>query len=189
MAQSLPEIDQPNNLQDELGKLLRTLTAGNEKLSVVITDIWNFAKKSKLIDLATFCENELRGFKLVGGAQKQKRYSYRIHNFFVTPLKMDINPYSHASLNDIIHALENNKNVIRREVFLSFNLVQIEEMLDRFSENKNTIATLNVNSKKMFGADFDGDYPVYAYLLPNDIKSVYANIRQQAIDKLMTVSF
>ena len=60
-------------------------------------------------------------------------------------------------------------------------------MLSRFAKNKNTLATINVNSKEMFGLDFDGDYPVYAYVFEDDIKSIYANIRQQAIDKLINI--
>ncbi|MCW3105632.1 MAG: hypothetical protein JWQ09_138 [Segetibacter sp.] len=138
-------------------------------------------------DLIRFCTDELRGLNSEHVGENQKEYKYRVQALFMSHVTIEINPYMNVTPNVIKAHFRKDDNFFERDVILSQSITKIEEILQRFEENSNTIATITMNSKNLFGEQSTSNYPVYAYIFVDNIKSLYTNIRQKAIDKLMKI--
>jgi len=184
--QSLPEIKQGVTKQDMVAKLIKELTSGSEKLSTIISELWNITQRYNSEDLLRFCSDELQGLNSDYVGKNQKEYSYRVQTLFVSPVTIEINPFSNVTSNSIKAEFRRSDNFFERDVLMSQTITKVEEILQRFKENpNNTIATITMKSKDLFAESSKGNYPVYAYIFVDDIISLYTNIRQKTIDKLM----
>lgn len=169
------------NLTDETTFLLKRITLNDEKLSVILNDCRNLAKKYSLLDLETFTAEQIKGLN----STESENYSYRIGKVIISINEISINPYSFVTADIVRKEIEKDKDFHEYKLFFNHSIVKLEEILDRFSEKKNTtFATLQMSSKHIFG---NGDYKVNVYIFEDTLLNVYSNIKQKTIDQLMNI--
>lgn len=185
---SLPEVNQNSSLHDELTSFLKRITKGDEKLSVILTDLLNLSKKHKLIELINFCSAELSGVGAKVSNVNPDEYKYRIVGAKISLNKIELNPYSFLKATEAMLKAEMDKNKDFYDLRLMFSkpITEIEEHVSRI--NDDTICSIiQTSSKKIFPTENTSDYIVYLYIFKNEYSNLYRNIRQKAIDKLMKV--
>lgn len=168
-------------LNDKISEILKRLTLNQEKLSVIITDLLNITKIHKLTELEIFCSAQIRGIK----HNEAENHKYRIQKVFISPNGIETNPYSFIDITtDMIKKeMEKDDSFFEYRMLLNYSIVKIEELIERFNNNK-TYATVKMTSQHLFGK---GDYDINVFIFENNIKDVYSNIRQKTIDELMKI--
>jgi hypothetical protein len=149
--------------------------------------MYKVARKYQLGDLISFCSAELQGISTAGQNSETTEFEYRIKKIIFTPLQIEINRYLSPTYSEVKNALRNTEGVFEDRLIFPQSITQLESIAKGFETNPNrAIATLKMSSKA-FNADIKDDYPIYAYLFPDDFASLFAAIRQKAIDKLIAV--
>ncbi|MEZ5003256.1 MAG: ATP-binding protein [Chitinophagales bacterium] len=168
-------------LSDKISEILKRLTLNQEKLSVITTDLLNIAKIHELTELEIFCSAQIKGIK----HDEAKNHKYRIQKVFISPNGIETNPYSLIDITtDIIKKeMEKDDSFFEYRMLLNHSIVKIEELMERFKNNK-TYATVRMSSQHLFGK---GDYDINVFIFENNIRDVYSNIRQKTIDELMKI--
>ena len=175
----------PGNLKltltDKISDSLRRLTLGQEKLSVILTDLFSISKIHQLSELGDFCSAQIRGIKL----EETENHKYRIQKVIISMNSIETNPFSSINITSEMIKKEMIKDNSFYEFRMLFNhsIVKIEELMSGF-KNNSTYATLKMSSQQIFGKD---DYDVNVFVFENNIIGLYSNIRQKTIDELMNI--
>ncbi|GGH45533.1 AlbA family DNA-binding domain-containing protein [Mangrovimonas yunxiaonensis] len=180
---SLPQKQELNSFNDEISNYIRELTKGEQKLSIIISDLLSLSKKYNLDELKTFCLNEIQGIDSTNSEGSE----YRIQKVFISWNKIDINPYSFIkpSVSLVIKEMENNKEFFESKIVMHHPIIEIESTLERFIGDPNSYGTMKSDTKSMLGMEKAHD--LYIYTFPDNFNSLYRNIRQRAIDILMKI--
>jgi hypothetical protein len=186
--QNLPEEKVDKLLHDEVGNLIRKLNEGEEKISVLMSDILKMAKLNKLSELMAFSTSEIKGITEIDFNPDE--YKYRVQTVKVSLNKIEINPHSFikATENLIKNEIESRQDFYSKEILFTYSLNEIEEYINRFNVNPDTLCTvITKSSKEMFQNIKGTDYPVYFYYFKDNFLSLYRKIRQKTIERLMEV--
>lgn len=184
---SLPEVNKSNSLHDQITKFIKRLTKGDEKLSVIITDVLYAARNNNISELIDFCSMELVGINTNSSDTNSDEFEYRVVKAKISIDKIEINPYSFvkATQSMIQKEMDDHKNFYDLRLLFTKPLNEIEEYISSFNENT-ICSTMTTNSKNLLPNG--GDYPVHIYIFKDSFTSLYRNIRQKTIDKLMRVN-
>ena len=187
--ESLIELNKPESWNDQIGKLLKQLAGTNEKLSVIISEIWALSLKYQLSSLSQLCSSELRGLPLGQAYENSTIHKYRILKLFISVLSVQINPSVNVNADRIKKEFQNHKDFHKQDILISQPITQLEEMLDKFdARSDNIVAIITMSSKDMFGDQINEDHPVFAYIFPDELRGLYASIRQKFIDHLIEIN-
>ncbi|KAF2327605.1 ATP-binding protein [Flavobacterium nitrogenifigens] len=180
---SLPEIREQNSLNDEVSKFIKELTKNEQKLSVIISDLFSLSKKYELEELRKFCLVEIQGIK----SSNSEGAEYRIQKVFISWNKIEINPYAYLkpSISSLIKEIENNKEFFESKIVMHHPIIEIESSLDQLNSDPNSYGTMKTDAKELL--DMEKAHDLYIYTFPDNINSLYRNIRQKAIDILMKI--
>jgi hypothetical protein len=183
---SLPENAKSNSLHNETTTLLKRLTKGDEKLSVIISDILYVARNYKLNDLISFCSTELKGINASTDDTTSDNVKYRVVSEKVSLQKIELNPYTPVKTTESIikSEMDNNKDFFDLRRLFTKPINEIEEYLDRINENT-ICSVIKTSSHKLFPDKRKPDSTLYIYMFKGEFVNLYRNIRQKAIDKLM----
>lgn len=184
----LPEKNINGSLYDEIADLMKRLTSGVERLSVVLVDMLRTAKRHELDELIKFCSSEIQGLDVKKIDSSIDEYQYRVQIVRMSIENIEINPYSAIRPTESLIKQEMDKNDNFHEVRLFFPepINVIEGNIERY--NAETIClTAQVSSKQIFKDKKGSDYPVYIYVFKDSHLSLYRNIRQKSIDKLIAL--
>ena len=168
------------SLSDSISKNLRRLSQGDEKLSVIIADLFTIAKEHTLSDLQSFCLAQISGID----NDELEHHKYRVQKVFMSLSEIETNPHSFLDITSDLIRKEMEKDDQCFEFQMMFNqpIVELEGLRKRF--NNKTIGKIKKSSKSIFGK---GDYNVNVFFFDFNIEGVYGNIRQKAIDELMKI--
>lgn len=180
---SLPEIKNSNSLNDKVSYYLRELTKSDQKLSVLISELYSLASEFDLKELKEFCSNEIQGIE----SQEVQFSTYRVQKVFFSWNKININPYSWVKPNvDVVRReMEQNDEFFEKKLMLHHPIIEIENSLERLLVDPNSYGTMESDTKSLLG--MEKNYPIFIYTFPDNWKALYSNIRQKAIDLLMKV--
>ncbi|AUC84816.1 ATP-binding protein [Polaribacter sp. ALD11] len=180
---SLPKKEELNSLNDEISNYIRELTKCEQKLSVIISDLFSLSKRYKLDKLKSFCLAEIQGIDSLRNQDSE----YRNQKVFISYNKIDINPYSFvkSTVNLVVKEMENNKDFFESKILMHYPIIEIESSLERLIESPNSYATIKSDTKLLLGMKKKHD--LYIYTFPDNFNSLYRNIRQKAIDILMRI--
>ena len=180
---SLPKVKELNSLNDEVSKFIKELTKNEQKLSVIISDLLSLSKKYELIELGKFCLVEIQGIK----SSHSEGAEYRIQKLFVSWNKIEVNPYSYVkpSVSSLIKEMENNKEFFESRIVMHHPIIEIESSLEQLNSDPNSYGTMKTDAKTLLG--MKKAHALYIYTFPENINSLYRNIRQKAIDILMKI--
>lgn len=178
---SLPKKIESNSLNNEISNYLKQLTKGEEKLSVVISDLLDLSKKHNFTELKKFCLNEIKGIK----PSEAETCDYRIQKVIVSWHKIEINPYSFrkATVDLVRKEMENREGFFESKIVMQHTILEIESSLEHLLTDPNSYGTMKVDSQSLLGMKENHD--LYLYTFPDNFNSLYRNIRQKAIDILM----
>lgn len=178
---SLPKKIESNSLNDQISSYIKQLTKGEEKISVIISDLLALAKKHDFIELKQFCLNEIQGIK----SSEAEDCDYRIQKVIVSWHKIDINPYTFrkATVDLVRKEMENSEGFFETKIVMYHTILEIESSLERLLSDPNSYGTMKVDSQSLLGMKEKHD--LYIYTFPDNFNSLYRNIRQKAIDILM----
>jgi len=183
--QSLPDTGNGSSLYSETTTLIKRLTAGTEKLSIIFIDLLRIAKIYALNDLIKFCSGEIIGIDTRGIDVDSNEYRYRIQNVFMSLNKTEINPYSFATEQLIKREMENSSDFFDARMFISYPVSAIEEHINSFGPNT-VCMTTQVSSKSVL-RESHSEHPVFIYIFKDSFSALYRSIRQKAIDHLMKI--
>lgn len=172
------------SLIDKISLLLKRTISEEEKLSAVVLDILEIAKKHNLYDLEKFC---LFQFKGVPDSELDK-HRYRIIKVIISLNTVDINPYSYvkATSNLMKSEMLKMEGFFERGILFNQSILAIEENLENFKSNPNlTYGTMKLSSKRF--SKSVKEYTLYCYFFNDNITGMYNKIRQKIIDELMKV--
>ena len=178
---SLPDTYNNHTLNTQIGNFIKKLTKAEEKVSSVISELLPIAKNHKFEKLLEFCRCELTGFD-----NCKVNHDYRQQVVLFSFDKVDIvnNPYRKITSNLIKNEMEKNDDFFRGKLVLHHPLVQIEDYFEDMRTNQFTgFAIMESNSKDIAGTE--KMHPMYIYIFTENFASLYASIRQKAIDLLM----
>lgn len=180
---SLPKINNKHNLNDEISKYLKEITKNEQKLSVIISDLFALSKKYDLEELKNFCISEIKGID----TSNSENYEYRVQKVFISWNKIDINPYTFIkpSISLVIKEMEDNKEFFERKIVIHHPIITIEDTLSRLINEPNSYGTMKTNTKALLGMEKAHD--LFIYTFHENYISLYGNIRQKAIDILMKI--
>ncbi|MGV3588262.1 MAG: helix-turn-helix domain-containing protein [Adhaeribacter sp.] len=172
-----------SNLSDEISKQLKRITLKEEKLSIILTDIRNLAKKYNIENLEMFSSLQILG--LYG--RNHEDHKYRIQKVIVSPLEINTSSSNlmWLSATALKNQLQKHEHFGEYRMFVSFSILKIEEMLEKFNTNQQTCATVKISSKNLF--EKTEDYEMNVYIFQDDVSDIYNKIRQKTIDELMKV--
>lgn len=180
--ESLSHTSTGPNLNEEIGSYIKRLSQGQEKVSVIISELFPIAKKNSLGPLLTFCLNELQGFKDVDPDQEQ--FSYRIARVKISYEDFEVNPLAsgyHA--NDLEKEFDRNESVKNIKMFIPDSIRTIEDRVATISSNTLCFKT-QISSKVL---SMDKEFPVYVYIFKDDYLRLYQNVVQKAIDIVVKI--
>jgi len=184
---TLPESTGSKTLQDQVTDIIKRVTSSKEKLSVIMTDIWNLSRTYKLGSLEKFAEGELKGVELDGTYTEDPQYMYRTQNVMSSFEKIELNPYIGYTGQHVRDQMEKDKAFIKVRLLFPESLTVIEDVLE--SVSKNTLGTKTVSSKKYLPkSGVETDRPIYLYMFDQTYQNLYKSIRQKMLDKMIEVS-
>lgn len=185
--QGLPESTDSDSLQEKINELIKRLTNGTERLSTILADILLVAKKYKLVELVDYCSSEITGIQKSQISNNQDEYQYRVQMIKVSLNNVQINPHAYYANESLIKSeMENNEDFYDFRIMFPQPIGEIEDSIARF--NPQTICmTVKMNSRQLFPDKNGSDYTVIGYAFKDNYLSLYRNIRQRIIDKLMKV--
>jgi hypothetical protein len=186
--QSLPEPSSNSSIHEYVSELIKRLTIGSEKLSTIFVDLLLFARKHNLKELITFCSEEIKGLDVSLIDTNSTEYSYRVQNVTTSMHKIEINPFSYIRPTEsmVRNEIEKNKDFYSIRMFFFQPITEIEEHLGKF-EPGTLCLTTQASSKQLFKDKKGSDYPVFIYAFKDSYTSLYRDIKQKAVDKLMKV--
>jgi len=167
-----------NSLSDKISGIIKRLTQNNEKLSVIISDIFQVSKENKLNELQNFAYSQIKGID----HSDAKNHLYRRQKLIISPLEVEIN---HFSFYDLTPAMV-KREMLQMEGFFEYKMLfnwpifKLEEWIQNYGDTK--FGTMKMSAQQIFGK---GDYKVNVFIFGEDLKSVYSNIRQKLIDELV----
>ena len=186
--QSLPETKVGVSLLEEISDLIKRLTKGEEKLSVIISDMLKIAKLNNLKELIDFCTIQICGKERVENYINFNEFKYRIQTVKISFHKAELNSNSSFKLTESIIKSEMEKmgNFHDYKLFFDEPINNIEEFINNISQNPNSFGKMiKMSSRQIFPDDKIKDYPVYIYILNDTYLNLYRSIRQKTIDILM----
>ncbi|WP_405199069.1 helix-turn-helix domain-containing protein [Christiangramia sp. LLG6405-1] len=180
---SLPEEHITTSFTDEISGLIKRLTEKQEKLSTVITDILYTSKKYKLDKLREFCIAEIQGIK----TNPNDDFDYRVHKVMISYMNANFAPKFYQVTQSMVRKeMEEHESFFNTPILIPFTILQIEEHIERITADGGTnIATGTTDTQRLLG--MDEKHELYIYYFEDDFRTMYRNIRQKAIDLLMTV--
>lgn len=180
---SLPKTTESISLNEEVSRYLKQLTKGDEKLSVIISELLSLSKKHNFIELQEFCLNEIKGINSPEPGQSL----YRVQKVIVSWHKIEINPYNFRkpTVQLIRKEMEESEGFFETKLMMQHPIIEIESSLEQFLIDPNTYGTMKVDSKALLGTKKKHD--LYIYTFPFNFTNLYRNIRQRAIDILMKI--
>lgn len=167
-----------NSLSEKISGIIKRLTQNHEKLSVILTDIWQIAKEHKINELENFVYSQIKGIN----HSDAKNHLYRRQKLIISPLEVEIN---HFSFYDLTPAMV-KREMLQMEGFFEYKMlfiwpiVTLEEWIQNYGDTK--FGTLKMSAQQIFG---EGDYKVNVFIFGDDLRSVYSNIKQKLIDELI----
>ena len=178
---SLPKKIESHSLNDEISSYIKQLTKGDEKLSVIISDLLALSKKHNFSELKQFCLNEIQGVDSV----EAEKCDYRIQKVIVSWHKIDINPYTFrkATVDVVRKEMESSEGFFESKIVMYHKILEIESSLERLLSDPNSYGTMKVDSQSLLGMKEKHD--LYIYTFPDNFNSLYRNIRQKAIEILI----
>ena len=185
---SLPDNHSGTSLSDEIAEQIKKLTSNEGKLSAIISDVFKISKKYNLFELEEFCISEIKGISKKKIDESPEKYKYRVHKVFISPIIIDIEPppFYKVTANMIKKEMEKSDDFVEFRLLLHFPISEIEEYLNRFSNNPDTsIAKYKIRIRDIFPDKNVKNYPVISYLFEDTFNDLYRSIRQKLIDKLI----
>ncbi len=180
---SLPEEHKTTPFTEEISGLIKRLTAKQEKLSTIITDILFTSKKYRLEKLIEFCTAEIQGIK----KNENGAFDYRVHKVMISYMDANFNPKFYQVTQSMLRKeMEEHESFFHTPILIPFSILQLEENIERVTDGDGTkIATGTTDTQRLLG--MNKKYDLYIYYFEDDFRTMYRNIRQKAIDLLMTV--
>lgn len=180
---SLPDNIDSNSLNEKVSHYLKELTKCEQKLSVLISELYSLAREYNLTELKEFCFNEIKGIQ----SQDIQNCTYRVQKVFFSWNRIDINPYSYVkpTVGIVRREMEEDKEFFEKKLVLHHPIIEIESSLERLLIDPNSYGTIESNTKELLG--MDKIHTIYIFTFPDNWKALYNNIRQKAIDLLMKV--
>lgn len=180
---SLPEEHTTTSITEEISTLIRRLTQKEEMLSTIITDILFTSKKYKLNQLMEFCTGELKGIK----TNENGEFDYRVHKVMISYIDANFNPKFYQVTQSMVRKeMEEHESFFNTPILIPFSILQLEENIERVTAGGGTnIATGTTDTQRLLG--MDKKYDLFIYYFEDDFRTMYKNIRQKAIDLLMSV--
>jgi len=184
---SLPETIEARTLYEEVTELIQRITQGQEKLSSILTDTLQVARKYRLNELVKFCLSELLGMERAEIDINPEDYKHRIQKVLISPQPVEISPFYNVTASSLKNELEKRDDFFPYQLLFSKPIVEIEEYIERMGDNSTTIcATLKMSWNRIFPDDKKRkDDTVYVYIFKDSFISLYAGIKQKTIDKLV----
>lgn len=180
---SLPKNYDTNDLNEKISSTIVKLSEGKEKLSVILSESLKFAKEHDLKILIDFCRDQISGIKIE--PELSKNYSYRLQTVYISIHRIEIPNLSYNLTTDSIKKqFKESSEFNDYRLILHHSLIELEDQLEHIKQKpKSFIAVLNTDTQTALELDFKKD--LFIYLFPENILTVYKNIRQKAIDILM----
>ncbi|MBU2905803.1 ATP-binding protein [Arenibacter algicola] len=180
---SLPEQHTTTSVTEEISILIRRLTQKEEKLSTIIADILFMSKKYKLDHLIEFCTAEIQGIK----TNDDGAFDYRVHKVMISYMDANFTPkFFQVTQSMVRKEMEEHESFFNTPILIPFSIPQLEEHIERVTAGGGTnIATGKTDTQRLLG--MDKKYDLYIYYFEDDFRTMYRNIRQKAIDLLMSV--
>lgn len=172
-----------SGITDEISNLLKRLSANEEKLSTILSDVFSLSKKYNLKALKDFAISELQGT-----ITEIKKGKHRSQIVLVSIFKVDFKPnmFTPITAYDVKRELEKHENFYEYKALINYPIVKIEELISQFKSKKNSAFIILEKSSKDF-FEFDDEVKLYLYIFEANLLNVYANIRQKVIDELMRI--
>jgi hypothetical protein len=184
---SLPNFGTTESIGEQIRIFLADLTGQTKKVSIIVADIYSFAKKYKFRELLEFCEVELIGIKEDTSSSQRSGFEYRIQTVFISPIKIDIHPHIRTTTALVRREFSTHKNFYASPLLFIQSITGIEDMIRNLQEKSNhSIATIKMDGKQFFD-DSTIDTPVFAYIFLEEMQALYGKIRQKCIDTLMLI--
>jgi len=185
--QSLPDFTHIESQNEKINHLIRLFTNTEIKLSSAIAELYSIGRLFNIDVVKQFCTHELQGLsenENIGDTELE----YRIQKIFITNLQIEVNPYGTSTYSVIKNEFRKTDGIREYRLLFSQSITQLESLYKGF-ENKpdHTLAVITMSSKHLFGDGVKNGFPVYAYVFPDDFLSLFASIRQRAIDLLIKI--
>jgi hypothetical protein len=188
---SIPEANDIETLTKNVTRLLITLTESKTKISVVIAELLDLAKRYNLPKLIQFCTLELKGYHGLDMEEELDDPKYRIQRVFMSLHKIQINPYSYVAITEssIKNEMSKNKDFMESNLMFSYSISEIETSIESLDQNpQSSYAIMEIDSSQLLPESKSGNnYPVYFYIFESNLRNLYQSIRQKTIDLLMTI--
>lgn len=170
----------------EISKLLKAATDTNSKLSEVIVDTIDVAKKYNLTRLKSFCEYELKGMS----AEVQGKYidpenylhKHRLHTTMFSTLKVKTIT-SKATASSITQEIKNLDKYYEYTQMYGNSITNIEDKIQKLGK---TVCFIDDSRVKNIEPDSEKDGDIYFYYFQHDYLTLYSNIRQALINLLIS---
>ncbi len=188
---SIPDANDIETLTKNVTRLLKTLTESRTKISVVIADLLDLAKRFNLQEVIQFCSLELKGFHGLDMEEEHEDTKYRLQRVFMSLHKIEISPFSYEAITEssIKKEMEKNKDFIESNLLFSYSISEIEKSIESLDQNPQaSYATMEIDSSQVLPESKSGKhYPIYFYIFESNFRNLYQSIRQKTIDLLMTI--
>lgn len=179
---SLPKEYKTTSLTEKISDLIVKLSKSEEKLSIIISEILAIAKENNWTEIIQFCSTQIKGIRFITDYNS----FYRDHKVLGSLLRaeFDSNPFINATQANLRSEMNENKDFYTVQITFTQSLIKLEQIIQKFKQNSGITMTIEERNTKQL-SKFNMDAPFYIYCLEDDYKTVYNNIRQQAIDLLM----
>lgn len=186
--ESLPATSITTDLLDEISETIKHLTNKNRLLSESLSECLKIASKFGLEDLKGFCVNELRGWVgKLSSEEIEPTYSFRTCDVIFTAAKLNLPNYLGWDARRMILELKKYEGVYETRMFFPYSVPEIEEHLYKLSESKNMLLIQSMAGRNFIDDPKFENVEMTVIMHKDNLDSVYLNIRQKLIDKLISV--
>lgn len=185
--QSLPSITLGKTIHSELNSILRKLTLGESKLSVILAELYGLGKEFNENRIIEFCSLELQGQSKSTLDNDPDKFKYRLVKCFISTSNFEIYPLATEDL--IKQEMKKSDDFFEYKLLFSHSITEIEKSIDKINNSPNTVfAIIRTTFKKIFPeSNGKKDYPLVAYIFKENFIELHHNIRQKTIDLLVTI--
>ncbi|GAB3426571.1 AlbA family DNA-binding domain-containing protein [Niabella aquatica] len=185
--ESLPGFEGRQPLDEEVFSIINETTKKEISLSTCVSEALKVSRKYDLIDLETFCKNELAGWN---GKQSSEdircQYSYRVIEILYTSGDLQMPEYSSWDSSRMMEEMRKIEGIYSAKMFFNHPLMEIEEILERLSQPRQALFTFVLPNDNFPKAQNLEKLKISGYASRDDIGNLYKNIRQKFIDSLIS---
>ena len=166
------------SLSEKISAVIKRLTKNDEKLSTILADVLQIAKEHRLNDIYNFAQSQIIGID----KSDSVNHLYRRQKLIISPLDIEINPYSMYNLTptNLKTEMLQMEGFFEYKILFTWSIITIEEWIENYGDTR--FGKMKQSAKQLLG---EGDYQVNVFIFGEDLKSVCNNIRQKLLEKMV----